>query len=113
MNTSRLFAAAMTTLALVCASGCAIETQRPDVIVPDHPMPTPEPTHKKKVSTSEITMSAHDEESLMRVAFVCIISPDTTFTITFTGTHKWTLVDHERVVAILGPISNAKLVFQK
>ena len=111
MNTTQFFAAAMTTLALVFTSGCAVDTQTPEIVVPEQPKPSPEPIHKK-VSTSEITMTAHDEASLLRIAFVCALSPETTFTITFRGTNSWELVDHERVVAILGSIANAKLVFQ-
>lgn len=114
MNTKSLFAAALTTLALVFASGCAVDAQGPEVVVPDRPVPSPEPTHiTKKVSTSEITMSAHDEASLLRLASVCERNPDTTYTITFRGTGDWQVADQERVVSILGSLANVKLVFQK
>lgn len=109
MNIARFFAPLLASTALVFASGCVVETQAPEII--EHPLPSPEPT-TKKISTSEITLSAHDEGTLLRVALACSLSPETRYTITFRETRTWELVDHERVVVILGGFQNVKLVFQ-
>ena len=110
---SRFFATVLTCFALFFGAGCAVETPSSEVVSPERPSPSPETRPvTKKTSKVEMTMTAHDEATLLRVANICAQSRDTTYAVTFRETRTWNPSDQERVMEILGTLANVKVVFQ-